>query len=95
MIDLKVLLIILIDHIKGGTNIVTLLHLVMMPFGMLAYAMSGYTARHRRSFIKDDWMSEMGSFAYRIFFLSIYSLYWNVDSPSPFLSQTCVLQSDR
>lgn len=68
MIDLNVLLIILIDHIKGGTNIVTLLHLVMMPFGMLAYAMSGYTARHRRSFIKDDWMSEMGSFAYRIFF---------------------------
>ncbi|KAG6743705.1 hypothetical protein POTOM_052406 [Populus tomentosa] len=56
---------------------------VMMPFGMLAYAMSGYTARHRRSFIKDDWMSEMGSFAYRIFFLSIYSLYWNIPKKLP------------
>ncbi|KAG6744703.1 hypothetical protein POTOM_051341 [Populus tomentosa] len=56
---------------------------VMMPFGMLAYAMSGYTARHRRSFIKDDWISEMGSFAYRIFFLSIYSLYWNIPKKLP------------
>ena len=76
---LNVLLIILIDHIKVGTNTVTLLHLVMMSFGMLAYAMSGYTARHGRSFIKDDRMSEMCSFAYIIFFLSIYSLYLNVE----------------